>query len=152
MKYVLLCIAITIFANVGATADERDDGRVDRPQSSLAIADIDANMEGKAITVEFTVADTYGIAQLLRPGQAPSFGIKVESEHDTKRLTVWVVGELATVLERLQMSYLQANQLKKGTVIVATGTLKVHRDDRQSYSLHIDKWQKFRIVAPSKAR
>ena len=70
---------------------------------------LNPKMDGKSVTVRFTVSGLYGISQLSVPGQSPSFGIHT----DEKRLTVWIEGELANVLDRFQMRYLQSNQLQK---------------------------------------
>ena len=68
----------------------------------------------------------------------------------SKRLSVWVVGELATVLDRLQMSFLQDNQPRKGTVIQATGKLGVHTMDSDLFLVEIDKWQNFKVLPQPK--
>ena len=72
----------------------------------------------------------------------------------TNTLSVWIEKELANVFDRFQMSYLQPNQLKKGSVIVATGKLKIHEDrsDGDLYMMSLKKWQTFRIMKPKKRK
>jgi hypothetical protein len=154
MKLLLLCMTIALLSHREGLTVEREDDSKNGSRPTLAIADLNPKMVGKHVTVRFTVAKLGGIAERHVPGQAPSFAIETKSEHRTKKLSVWVMGELANVLDRLQMSYLQTNQFKKGTIIVVTGKLGIHQNkkDGELYSLEIKKWQKFRIVPPSKAK
>lgn len=82
----------------------------------IAIAKLDPMLDRKEVTIEFSVSELGGVAQLSVPGKAPAFVIEATSEHEEKDLTVWIEGELADVLDRLQLSYLGSNPLKKGTV------------------------------------
>ena len=55
------------------------------------------------------------------------------------------------VLAKLQLSYFGSNSFKKGTIIVATGYVTFspgagNRKGHEWYTLHVEKWQKFRIV------
>ena len=133
----------------------------DRPPAApdpapISIATLDPMLDQREVTVKFSVSDLGGVAQLSVPGQAPTFVIEATSEHNSKDLTVWIEGELANVLDRLQLSLCGFNQLKKGTIIVATGSLTFslgagdcERDEW--YTLQVEKWQKFRVVPPDNA-
>ena len=112
----------------------------------LLVVDLDPKLDGKEITVKFTVTGLDGISQLTKAGQAPTFAITSESAKQKNKLSVWVGGELANVLDRLQMSAFQDNRLKAGTVICATGKLTVHESIPNLYFLDVNKWQDFRIL------
>lgn len=148
MKYALPCIVVAFLSYLSMAA-ECDQIPLET-RNPIAIADLAPTMDRKEIAIKFTVDDLHGIAGSSKSGQAPSFAIDTKSEHGTKRLGVWIEGTLANVLDRLQMSCYQTNQLKKGTVIEATGVVRIHDDksDGESYTLHVCKWQAFRIVPP----
>lgn len=121
--------------------------RGDEQQAALNIADLDASMDGKNVTVRITVAKLEGVAQLGKQGQSPTFIVETEPEAQTgNRLTVWIRGDLTNVLHHLQMAFLQENQLKSGTRIEVTGKLTVHTMDAQSFMIDVNRWQDFRIL------
>lgn len=152
MKYVMPSVVVTLLTCLSAAAEP--DRISSESRDPLGIADLVPAMDRNEIAIRFTVDDLRGIAGSSKIGQAPSFAIETKSEHDTKRLSVWIEGELASVLDRLQMSCYQANQLKKGTVIEATGLVRIHDDtsDGELYTLHVEKWQSFRIVPPAEPK
>ena len=135
----LLCVCLMSVSN----AVEPQHGDAVQP---ISIADLDPKLDGKEATVKFTVTKLEGVAQLRVGGQAPTFVIETDFGKQENRLSVWIEGELANVLDRLEMSFLQENQLKAGTTIVAKGMLRVHTMDSQLYLLSITKWQNFRIL------
>ena len=152
MKSVISCVVIFLWS-VSVCANESDHPPVAAVPSPIAIAKLDPKMDRKEVTVKFTVSELGGVAQLAVDGKAPTFVIEAASEHEKKDLTVWIEGELADVLERLQLSYGGANPLKKGTILVATGTLAFSagagdRKGHQWYALHVGQWKNFRIVRP----
>jgi hypothetical protein len=120
-------------------------------QTPLLLNELAPELDGDEVTVKFTVAGLDGVAQLSIPGQAPSFAIETEKGKQNNQLSVWIEGELANVLDRLEMSAFQENSLKTGTVIVATGKLTAHRSNPDLYFLKINRWQDFRIL-PSKPK
>ncbi len=167
MKLSLFFIVAAILLNPQGSEDQDDDDKFE--SHPHAIADLDPQMDGKSVTVKFTVTGTGGIAQKYVPGQSPSFCIQTEE----KRLRVWVEGELANVFDRLQMSYLQTNELKKGTTIVATGKLIMQAErgldigvldkdgkptewirekGREKFTLYLKEWKEFRIVSRAKPK
>jgi len=86
----------------------------DRPPAApdpapISIATLDPMLDQREVTVKFSVSDLGGVAQLSVPGQAPTFVIEATSEHNSKDLTVWIEGELANVLDRLQLSLCGSN-------------------------------------------
>ena len=87
------------------------------------------------------------VAQRWEPGQSPTFIIETEPGVGTEnRLGVWIEGELTNILHRLLMGFLQENQLRNGTTILATGRLGVHTMDANCFFLEVSKWQNFRIL------
>ena len=135
-------------------------GEPDRPPQEpdpISIAELDPLMDHNEVTIKFSVSELGGVAQLSIPGKAPTFVIETTSEHNGKDLTVWIEGELADVLDRLQLSYSGSNPIKKGTTIVATGLLthspgEGKRKGHQWFSLQVEKWQHFRIVQPDQKK
>lgn len=119
----------------------------------IQVAKLDRMQDRKEVTIQFSVSELGGVSQISIPGKAPTFVIEAASEHKAKDLTVWIEGELAEVLDRLQLSYFGSNPLKKGTIIIATGTLTFSPGVGKSkghewYTLQVEKWQNFRIVQP----
>ena len=112
----------------------------------ILVADLHPKLYGKEVTVTFTIIGLGGISQRFVEGQGQSFIIKTESGKN--RLSVWIEGELANVLDHLQMSFTQENQLKVGTTIVATGF--VTSIPPGSYSLSVKEWGNFRILPSMK--
>ena len=117
----------------------------DLPQP-LFIGDLEPKLDGQEVTVKFTITALAGIAQRVKEGQAPSFAMETDQVKQKNVLSVWIEGELANVLDRLQMGYLQDNQLKAGTTVVATGKLSVHKVDSHLFFLSVTKWQDFRVL------
>ena len=115
-------------------------------ERTLSVAELEPKLDGQEVTIKFTITGLDGIAQLTKEGQAPSFAIETESGEQKNKLSVWIEGELANVLDRLQMSAFQDNALKVGTVVVATGKLGVHQTIPNQYFLNVAKWQGFRIL------
>lgn len=153
MKSLSSCVGIVLLWSLSMCADDTD-----RPPSApapvpITIAKLDPKLDHKEVTIRFAVKELGGVAQLSVPGKAPTFVIEAISEHERKDLTVWIEGELADVLDRLQLSFCGSNQLKKGTIIVATGSLAFSpgagkRKGHEWYTLKVEKWQNFRIVQP----
>lgn len=117
----------------------------DVPQP-LVIGDLEPKLDGEEVTIRFTITGLDGIAQRAKEGQAPSFAIETDSGKQKNELSVWIEGELANVLDRLQMCAFQENQLKAGTAIIATGKLTVHKTSPNQYLFKVNKWQGFRIL------
>lgn len=154
MKYLLLWVVVT-FLSCLSIASERDPTPVESPDTRpVGIADLVPTMDRREVSIRFTVDELSGVAGRFKPGQAPSFVIYTKREHDATTLSVWVEGELANVLDRLQMSCYQSNQFKKGTVIEATGVVRIHNDTSSGelYTIYVDKWQKFRILPPARPK
>ncbi len=118
----------------------------------MLISDLEPKLDGKEVTVKFTIKGVLGITQLVKEGQAPSFQINTDSGKHENRLSVWIEGELANVLDRLQMSQGQENQLKEGITIVATGKVSVHKFESHSYLVAVTKWKNFRILPSAEAK
>jgi hypothetical protein len=112
----------------------------------LLIGDLEPKFDGKEVTIKFTVTKLDGIAQFTKEGQAPSFAIETERGNQKNMLSVWIEGELANVLDRLQMGAFQDTPLKAGTVIAATGKLTIHKSIPNQYFFSVTKWQGFRIL------
>jgi len=153
MKSLISCVGIVLLWSLSICADDSDRPPRAPAPSAIAIAKLDPKLDHKEVTIKFTVSELGGVAQLSIPGTAPTFVIEAKSEHERKDLTVWIEGELADVLDRLQLSFYGSNQLKKGTVIVATGSLAFspgvgNRKGHEWYTLKVEKWQNFRIVQP----
>lgn len=118
----------------------------------LTIPELDPRFDDQEVTLTFSVAGTQGVAQRGIPGKPLAFIIEPRSEDDVKTLTVWVSGDLADVMERLQMGLFSPN-LKKGTRIQATGTIRYspptdndQGNKKRFYEFRIDDWKKFRIL------
>ena len=124
-------------------AEADNEQRMNTPPSPRIVA----NLDDTELTVEFTIAEVHGITQPIVDGQAPIFGLRPASQ-EGKRLTVWVVGELANDLDRLQMGRLQDNQLNLGTEIRATGRFR----DSSRRIIEVDQLQNFRILPQSITR
>lgn len=151
MKSLISCLGIALLSSLIVLADDNDRPVTALDPSPIEIATLDPMLDHKEITVRFTVSELGGVAQLSIPGKAPTFVIEALSGHQRKDLTVWIEGELADVLDRLQLSFSGSNPLTKGTIIVATGLLTFsagegERKGHEWYTLHVEKWQKFRIV------
>ena len=153
MKSLIPCVGIVLLWSLSISADDTDRPPSAPTPSPIGIAKLEPKLDGEEVTVKFAVSELDGVAQLFIPGKAPSFVIEATSEHERKDLTVWIKGELADVLDRLQLSFYGSNQLKKGTIIVATGSLAFspgtgNRKGHEWYTLKVEKWQSFRIVQP----
>ena len=154
MKNLWLYLAAGVLAGASGIADDKPDPAATKVHPPLATSELSPTLDGSKVTVQFTVTGLDGVAQFSKPGQASTFVIEARTEDDTTSLTVWIEGELANVLDRLQMSYLQLNQIRKGTRIVATGKLDVSQDrtrGKSHYTLTVNKWRNFRIVDPDSA-
>lgn len=135
-----------VFSWLGVTLGSTDalpQGDVAQP---LLVGDLDPNLDGKEVSIKFTITRLDGIAQLTKEGQAPSFAIETDSGKQKNVLDVWIEGELANVLDRLQMCAFQDNPLKAGTAISATGKLTVHKTIPNQYLFRVANWQSFRIL------
>ncbi|MBL8817830.1 MAG: hypothetical protein JNL58_17525 [Planctomyces sp.] len=153
MKILISSVGVILLCSLSIFADDSDCPPSSEDPPALAIAKLDPKLDRKEVTIRFSVSELGGVAQISIPGKAPTFVIEATSEHKRKDLTVWIEGELADVLDRLQLSYGGSNQLKKGTTIVATGSLTFSpgagdREGHEWYALHVEKWQNFRIVGP----
>jgi hypothetical protein len=151
MTSSISCVGISFLWILMVLADDTDHQLSAADPSQIEIAKLDPMLDHKEITIRFSVSELGGVAQLSRPGKAPTFVIEASSGHERKDLTVWIEGELADVMDRLQLSYSGSNPLTKGTIIVATGLLTYsagagERKGHEWYTLHVEKWQNFRIV------
>ncbi|MEQ1825523.1 MAG: hypothetical protein ABL921_06235 [Pirellula sp.] len=144
-------IAILCFCLGTSTSNAVQSKQKDGVQP-LSIGELEPKLDKKEVTIKFTVAKLEGVAQLYKEGQAPTFVIETESDKQENRLSVWIEGELANVLDRLEMGYLQDNQLKAGTTVVATGMIRVHTTDSHLFLFSITKWQNFRILPSTKKK
>lgn len=157
MRILTLALGSALLAIVTSCRKEEDMQRVDAKPPPISISELSPLLDQKEVTIKFSVSELGGVSQLSIPEQAPTFLIEATSENPAKDLTVWVEGELANVLDRLEMSFGGSYPLKKGTVLETTGTLtfspgKGDRIGHEWYALHIDKWQKFRVVPLTRAK
>lgn len=141
---VLVGLVFCSLGMSGQTAAQKQELQ-ESPQT-LLIADLEPKLDGQDVTIQFTVTGLEGIAQLAKEGQAPTFAIETEKGKQKNELSVWIEGELANVLNRLQLAAFQDNALKAGTVIVASGKLSKHKSIPNLYFLNVSKWQDFRIL------
>jgi len=153
MKSFVFCVGIVLFWSLSVCADESVHLPSAPAPSPITIAKLDPKLDHEEVTIKFSVSELGGVSQLSIPGKAPAFIIEATPEHKGKDLTVWIEGELADVLDRLQLSFYGSNQLKKGTIIVATGSLAFspgagERKGHEWYTLNVAKWQNFRILRP----
>lgn len=116
----------------------------------LTLPELEPRHDGREVTLTFTVARTEGVSQVAIPGKPMTFIIETEPEGKVKSLMVWVSGDLADVMERLQMGLFSPN-LKKGTRVQATGRIRydpptAEYPNRLNYYFEIDDWKGFRIV------
>ncbi len=141
-------IAMSIFAlcGMGIAFGYTIPGALEDAEKPLLIADLDPKLDGETVTIQFKVTELSGISQLSKPGQSPWFAIETENGTQKNQLSVWVIDELANVLDRLQMSAYQENAIKSGTEIVATGKLTLHETIPNQYFLNISRWQDFRVL------
>ena len=137
---IALLVCVSLGCSKGTVVPPRQ-GDGPRP---MRVDDLDPDLDGEELTVRFTVAKLDGVSQLLKEGQGPTFVIEAAPGERGDRLTVWVEGELATVLDRLRMSFGQENEPKAGTTIVATGVLCFFEPHR--YTLSVTRWQNFRVL------
>lgn len=153
MGRVIGCVLVALICNrLGLSSGVADPLPQIDVSLPMLIGDLQPKLDGKEVTIRFTITAVGGIAQLTKEGQAPSFAIKTDSGKHENRLSVWIEGELANVLDRLQMSFLQENQLKVGTTIVATGVVHVHTMDSHLYFFSVTKWTNFRILRSKEAK
>jgi hypothetical protein len=147
----MILIALTCLAFCWARMAfvQAEPGMHNEEQKPLLIADLEPKLDGEIVTIQFTVTELGGIAQLSKPGQAPWFAIETDKGTQKNLLAVWIIDELANVLDRLQLSAFQDNAIKPGTVIVATGKLTLHKTISNQYHFDVSRWQDFRIL-PSK--
>lgn len=143
MGYFMVALVCGWLGISSGSADPPPQQDVSRP---LLIDDLEPKLDGKEVTLKFTITRLDGIAQRAKKRQAPSFAIETDSGKHENRLSVWIEGELANVLDRLQMSYGQENPLKVGTTIVATGVVRVHKLDTHMYLFSVTQWENFRIL------
>ncbi len=151
MKSLTSFIAIALIWGLTVPADGSDDPPVTPDPTAISIAKLDRTLDRREVTIQFSVSELGGVSQLAIAGKPRTFVIEAMSEHEGKDLTVWIEGELASVLDRLQLSYFGSNPMTKGTIIVATGKLTFSPGEGDSkghewYSLQVEKWQNFRIV------
>lgn len=135
-----------VFCWLGMSSSNADPSLQEEVQQPLVIGDLEPKLDGREVTIKFTIKGLDGIAQLTKEGQAPSFAIETDRSKQNNMLSVWIEGELANVLDRLQMSAFQENALKAETVIIATGKLTVHKTIPNQYFLNVNQWQRFRIL------
>lgn len=148
-RMILIALTCLAFCWARMAFVHAEPGMREDTQQPLLIADLEPKLDGEIVTIKFTVTELGGIAQLSEPGQAPWFAIETEKGSQKNMLSVWIIDELANVLDRLQLSAFQENAIKPGTVIVATGKLTVHKTIPNQYFFNISRWQDFRIL-PSK--
>jgi hypothetical protein len=141
-----LAMAGLAFCWLGMSSSSADQSLQEDVPQPLVIGDLEPKLDGEEVTIKFTITALDGIAQLHTEGQAPSFAIETARGNQENKLSVWIGGELANVLDRLQMSAFQENALKAETVIIATGKLTIHKTIANQYFLNVDKWQGFRIL------
>lgn len=144
---IFVLLAAIVFCCFGATGRSNEATLAQKKSPPhLLIADLEPTLDGKEVTVKFTVTALEGISQLATEGQAPTFAIETEKGEQKNELSVWIEGELANVLNQLQLAAFQDNALKAGTVIVASGKLSKHKSIPNLYFLNVSKWQDFRIL------
>ncbi len=151
MKSLIPCVGIVMLLSHSICATDTDPRKSAPDPTPLSVPELDPMLDHKEVTIKFEVRELGGVSQLSIPGKAPTFLIEAISEHDNKDLTVWIEGELANVLDRLQLSFYGSDQIKKGTVIVATGSLSFspgagNYKGHEWYALNVEKWQNFRIM------
>ncbi len=151
MNRLMFCVSICLFVSLFLVTNVSNYPLYATEPEPITVSQLEPTMDRKEVTIKFTVSGLGGIAQLAIPGQAPEFIIETMSEQKSKDLDVWIEGELANVLDRLQLSYTGTNPIKKGVKIVATGSLEFlpgtgERKDHEWFTLHVGKWQNFRIL------
>lgn len=150
MRSLISCAGIVFLSSVFLLDNKvRPLNAADTPP--MEVAKLAPQLNHKEVTIKFEVSELGGVSQRVTPGKPKVFVIEVKSEHEAKDLRVWIEGELADVLERLQLSFFGDNPIKKGTKIVATGSLTFspgagERKGHEWYTLNVDKWRNFRIV------
>ncbi len=145
--FVLLAVH-TLSPNALACTDSPSHDEV--VVKAISIEELDSKHDGKEVTIKFTVARLQGVAQRQVDGQAPSFVIETDFGAQDNQLSVWIEGELANVLERLDMGFGQQHELRKGTTIVATGLVSIQAMDAHQFLISITRWQNFRILPSPK--
>lgn len=155
MKCSILCVGVFSLCSLFLCTNNKicpPSGLTPTPPV-ISIAELEPQLHQREVTIKFTVSKLEGVSQLAIPGKAPTFIIEAESDDEKKDLSLWIEGELADVLDRLQLSNSGTDPIQKGTIIVATGSLEFSpgagdRVGHEWYSLTVEKWQNFRIVAP----
>lgn len=104
----LLCVCLVSPKSIAVQSPHAD---VVQP---IEIDNLDPKLDGTEATVKFKVSKLSGVSQSFKAGQSPTFVIETKSGKTANQLTVWIEGDLANVLDRLEMSFLQENQLKAG--------------------------------------
>lgn len=106
MKSVICCVGIVLLWCLSICADDSDRPPTSAPaRSPIAVEDLDPKLDHNEVSIKFAISELGGVAQLSIPGKAPTFVIEAISKHEKKDLTVWIEGELADVLDRLQLSF-----------------------------------------------
>lgn len=141
--FVMLAL---VFCSLGMSRGNDDPLPQPEVPQPMVIGDLEPQLNGKEVTIKFTITGLDGIAQQAKEGQAPSFAIETDNGKQKNELSVCIEGELANVLDRLQMAAFQDNPLKAGTTIIATGKLAVHKTSPNQYLLKVTKWQGFRVL------
>ena len=146
MRVSFLCVLMMLTV---ATRG-RSDPPVKQKKGFLAVRDLHHSMtERKRVSVRFVIDKIDGISQRVIKGQAASFSIRAVP-HENKRLGVWVVGDLANDLERLQLGAFHDHQIPVGTTIQVTGKLSVHSMDNQLFHIDVGRLKDFKVIPRKK--
>ena len=145
-KIALLAMTVFALGWLGIAVGHTAPSTIEDAAEPLLIGELEPKLDGETVTLRFKVTELTGISQFREPGQAPKFAIETEKGSQKNLLSVWVIDELANVLDRLQMSAYQENAIKPGTEIVATGELTLHKTIPNQYFFNISRWQDFRIL------
>lgn len=145
-RMTLIALTVLAFCGVRMAFVQAEPSMPEEEKNPLLIADLEPKLDGEIVTIKFKVTELAGISQFAEPGQAPWFAIETDNESQKNRLAVWVIEDLANVLNRLQLSAYQENAIKPGTMIVATGKLTLHKTIPNQYHFNVSRWQDFRIL------
>lgn len=151
-KILLYLLAVLAFA-VTATAAPKNSKppTLTTPEPPhITAAELVPGLDGKEVTMAFTVENAYLISGSVPKGAFPSFGITPALKEGTPRFSVLVSGDLANLMDRFGM--MTPTDAAKGRVIQATGMITVFPAPKNapaqgpSYRFNIRDWKRFRIV------
>ena len=135
-------IAISALAALCASPALADDKSQTEEAAPIEVGKLSGTLDSKKVTVQFSIAKVFAIAQRENPGQAFTFGVSAVPQRN-KHLDVWIKGELANVFDRFQMGVFQENELASGTKVRVTGKLQA---DGNHFHIDADQLKDFRVM------